>query len=713
MRRAPRSILLALLVLFLGTDATAESPNAFADLDDAGIRDRVARLLGGTGDLAGPMDADEVVLARVVTLECRRFDATRTENRFVLVRRVAEGARTTVEIPLDPVDLRGVQGWILREDGTVERQGAFGEAAGARPIDPGRRVVLTFDAPRPGDVWGWTAISDFDFGLDHRQEDLSVDRPVLRTRVHVESGAQVSYWAEALRDDDLDLRTTIVDRRDGRPRHVQIDVTGVPARRDALFSAPPAMREPALRITRRGRYYPALRTWMLRNDWDLWAALEVGSPTRWLDDGEEVHRLALEVASRGSSTQDRVDRLFLWVRDNVRLVRDTIPDPLFEDADRVLDLDPTHLIDDLESRRGPDSMVGWRQPFEWEENEITGDPMLGRGLRDEPVRPVLDVIASGEATALERAVLFASLVRAAQIEVVIGFVRDARLGPLDFEATGRWQFTDMVVAPVDPDFVVRRWYCPTRPGIDPGALDVGLYDNSTVFIDPLIDERLDALWSRLWRDEGATADRLIPAYVENVRAQRLTRILRTPPAPPPMPEVETEVIRFTTEGARGRTDGGQGAAHWAERFPGTVVALDPEAALPAALGLELPPPNDGVWVLPGARVFGRGPFAGWKGLPRPPFHLDRPRTYVWTVELPVPEGWDGVTAVDAPAIESDAFTYRVRTVPGDRTFVIERELALSDGTWDDANLVAIDRAVRDVLAFERDDMVLRSTGRSR
>ena len=709
-----RAAVVAVLLITLFVDAARAVDFAFVDNDDATLRTQVENLKRGTEGLEGAMDADEVVLARTLALECGRFEASRTENRMVLVRRATAAGPKRVEISVDPSHLVRVQGWVLRTDGRVERTARIGGEDSTRPVASPDPVVLDFGELGVGDAWGWTATSAFPFGVDHRLETLAGTRPILRTRIHVKSGAEVSYWAEPVRADAYDVDVRILDRQDGRPRWVQVDASNLPAVREAIFAEPVALRRPQLRVTRRGRYYPTFGMWMLRNDWDLWAATEVGSPTRWLEGSDPIYRLALDVATRGGSSRERIDLLYEWVEENVRLVRDEVPGPLFQSDDRVLDLDVFRLADQLEDRRGPESMSGWRQPFEWSSNEITGDPKLGRGLREEPVRPVMEVIESGEGTPIERTVVFASLVQATQTDVVIGFVRDGRLGPLDFEAAGRWQFTDMVVAPLTPSFVVDRWYCPTRSGLEPGELDDGLYDNSVVFVDPSIDERLAALWERIWLDRGRAPDKVIPAYVDHVRAQRLTRILPTPSPPVRPPERVIEVVRFGPDGARGRVEGGGGPDYWTRRYPDAEASVDADAPLPATLRaeLELPAAPD-AWTIPGQVLFGHGPFDAWEGLPRPAFHVDRARTHRWSVELPVPAGWKGAVGFEPIALQHEAFDYDARCIPGDRSIVIERVLELRAGTWSGPALAEIDERVRAILDFERGDVVLRPASKSR
>lgn len=699
--------------------ASAHAQNfAFAELDDDTLRERVQRLRDSVGELSGAMDADEVLLARTLLLDCNRFDASRTENRIHLVRGGVSSAASgrVVRIDVDPTELARVRGWIVRADGRVERLVSHGGRGGDVAIDPNTPLSLDFGNLGVGDLWGWSAVSTMPYGVDHRVEALAVDVPALRTRIHVKSGAQVTYWAEAVRTDDLDVTVEIREMRDSQPRWVQIDADAVPAHRDAIFSAPSFARDPFVRVTRRARDYPELGTRLLRNDWDQWAALEVGSPTAWLEDSDEVRVLALDVGTRGTTLREQVDLIHTWIEENVALRRPYVPSPLFQNADQALDLDVFGVVDALESFDGPESMSGWRAPFEWSKNEVTGDPQLGRGWRDEPVRPMADVLATGVASALERAVLFSSLVQALGIDVVIGFARDARLGPLDFDAPGRWQFSDIVVAPLNPDFVITRWYCPTRSGLRAGELDVGLYGNSVVFVDPTIDDKLAALWDRIWRETGKDPEQVIPAYIEHVRTQRLTRILRTPPEPPRETKRSAEVLRFATtgDGARARAEGAVDESYWKERFPRVAITVDESAALPVTLDLSLEEPAEtSAWTLRGPVVFGHGPLERWEGTDRPPFHVQWPREYRWSVEVPLPDGWDGAVGFEPVDLNHDAIQYRAWIVAGDDTLVLERQLVLHAGTWGAADLVEIDAVVTRMLDFERGDIVLRAPTESR
>jgi len=706
-------------VLLLIGPLSAAANFSIADLDDDALRARVDVLSRGAETLSGTMDADVVALARTLLVECTRFDASRTENRVHLVRRAGDGVPSRVEIPVDPSFLVRVRAWIVRREGQVERVARVGGSDD--PVDTADPPIVTFENLRPGDAWGWTTVSEIPYGVEHHLEDLLTNHPVMRTRVHVKSGAEVIYWAEPLRATDYEIEHEIRERRDGQPSWVQIDALNLRARQNAIFAPPEYARAPQVRITRRGRFYGDLGILLLRNDWDQWAALDVGSPTRWLGDDFELRTLALDVATRGGTDAERVDLLFEWLEESIRLERTPVPGPLFEDGNEVQALDVFDVLRGLETRTGPTSMSGWRQPLEWESNDIAGNPDLGRSERDLRVRPMLDVIESGQANPLERAALFASLVRAVGVDVILGFVRDERLGPLDLEATGRWQFTDMVVAPVSLDFTIQRWYCPTREGLEPGRLDVGLYDNTVVFIDPEIDRQLDDLWKSAWKGGPRAPEKIIPRYLFALRRSRLTRMLRTPPEPPRETHRAYEVIRFAADGAsaRGRYEADAridepDEDHWSTRFPGVAVSEDASSALPVALGVRIDVPDRSfTWEVPGPTVFGNSVFDTWTGVERPPFFVHWPLEYRWSVELPKPPTWNGIEGFEPVEVDHEAMQYRAWVVVGGDTVVLERQLVLHAGSWDGDDLAAIDEAVRAILDFERGNVVLHASTESR
>lgn len=708
-----------LLALTASMPGSSRANFSIADLADDQLRSRVEILKRGAAELTGPMDAPVVALARTILLEFQRYDATRTENRVFLVRH--EGGDTAFEIEVEPDHVERVRGWVVRADGRVERRLALGGFQGDAPVDRSMLPVFSIADLEPGDAWGWTSTTDIPYGVEHRIEPITIDQPVMRTRIHVKSATHLVYWAETLRTEGQDVEVTIREQRGGQPSWLQMDAMNLRARRDAIFSQPQSVREPRLRITRRGRFYPDLGSWILRNDWDTFAALDIGSPTQWMADPDdlELRSLALDVATRGGSDAERVDLLYEWLEENIALRRGPMPGPLFPDADHAHALDVFELVDGLDIREGPPSMSGWRPPAEWESNEVTGDPSLGRDTRESNLRPTNEIIASGEAGPIERAALFASLIRAVGIDVIQGFVRDSRLGPLDMQATGRWQFTDMVVAPVDLDFTVRRWYCPTRSGLAAGALDHGLYGNSVVFIDPAIDDRLEQVWETVWRQEGTAADRVIPRYVERLRRTNLTRILRTPPEPPRPTHRLREVVRFARDraSARGRIEADVLFAtedYWSHRFGTEITDRDPEAGLPAALDLPLDDEtSDGRWSLDGRRVFGAGPLDAWEGTDRPPFHVEYPREYRWSVEVPLPAGWSGIEDFSPVEFDHAAMQYRAWIVRGSDTIVLERQLVLHAGTWGDDDLTSIDAVVRSMLDFESGSLELRSDTGSR
>ena len=144
--------------------------------------------------------------------------------------------------------------------------------------------------------------------------------------------------------------------------------------------------------------------------------------------------------------------------------------------------------------------------------------------------------------------------------------------------------------------------------LDVSALPGEEFTGSIVFVDPEIDARLAALWEETWKQEGKDAERVIPRYVEHIRRQRLTRILRTPPEPPRETQRLVEVVRFAPDGsAHARVDRDRvfTGDHWATRFPGVDVTVDDDltAAMPVTLdlALEIPPADH-----PGRRLHQRG-----------------------------------------------------------------------------------------------------------
>ncbi len=708
-------VAIALSVVAAAPGAEADSSFAISDRDPDRIRALVASLTDSAAPLRGAFDTDVVTLARTLLLEFDRFDASRTENRVHRVRRgpISLGR---LELDVDPRFARRVRGWILRADGQLERTLEIGGPNADVAVDPDRPIALDFGDLASGDVFGWTATSDLTYGVEHHLEHLAQRWPTLRTRIHARSARHLSHRVETVNTDDLPVDLEIRERRDGHPIWYVVDAGAIAAHREAVFAPHAVVHEPFVRIVRRGRFYPALDAWVLQNDWDVWAALEMGSPTDWLADDLDTRRLALELSSGGGTEAARADALYRWVVENVALDRSPFPASVFEDADRALNLDPLGLEDALGVNKGPSSFYGWRPPPEWETNEITGDPHLGRHARPDVVRPVGEVIEAGRGNGLERAAVLASLIRAAGLEALIGFARDDRLGPVDLEATGRWQFTDAVVALRGADRVILRWYCPSRPGLPPGALGPGLRTTRVLFIDPEIDAKMRTLWNDVWRAEGKLLERVVPRYLASMRREIWTRSLTTPTGEDLPVQRLVEVLRF---GPRARTAAADvrmdadfvSQAYWARRFPAAADSSTPRAAT-LALGPGLPEEGP-TWEIDPAVVYGEGPLEDWTSPRELPVSIERTREYRWSVSLPMPDGWKGVAAVDPITFDHDALQYRAWVVAGTSAVVLERQLVLRAGTVDGSSLRELDAVVGRILEHERTPIVLRAASGTR
>jgi hypothetical protein len=332
------------------------------------------------------------------------------------------------------------------------------------------------------------------------------------------------------------------------------------------------------------------------------------------------------------------------------------------------------------------------------------------------VRPVDEVIAAGRGSGLERAAVLASLIRAAGLEALIGFARDDRLGPVDLEATGRWQFTDAVVALRGADRVILRWYCPSRDGLPPGALGRGLRGIRVLFVDPEIDEKMRTLWNEVWRAEGRLLERVVPRYLASMRREIWTRSLTTPRDEDLPVQRLVEVLRF---GPRARTAAADvrmdtdfvSQAYWARRFPAAADSTTPLAAdLALAPGL---PTGSPTWTIDPDAVYGEGPLQDWTSPRELPVSVDRTREYRWSVSLPVPDDWEGVAAVDPVTFDHDALQYRAWVVTGTSAVVLERQLVLRAGTVDGNSLRELDAVVGRILEHERTPIVLRAASGTR
>ena len=674
-------------VLLCGPDAAlATRPFAFAEHSDDDLRQLAASL---ARDTTGTEDADRVALARTLLVELRRFEASVTENRVVLIRR--EG-NVSIPVGAEAPEVQWIRAWIVRDDGTVERF----------ELDPARLVDGRgdFAAPElaPGDVVGWSAASRFPYGVAHHRLPLAIESPVLRTRVHVKSEVHLVHQVEVFHAEGLDVVVDVRERRDGQPSWHQIDASTIPRSRTAVFATHPVEREPYLRIARRGRYYPEFDSWILGNDWDTWAALELGPPDLWVDPELDLRRIALDVTTRAMSDRERADLAFAWLQDNVSLEREPFPSSAFAGAARAVSLDPIQLEDALAYNRGPSDFYGQRLPMEWERNEVTGDPHIGLRRGFTRARPMSEVIASGVADPVERTLLMAGLLESAGVQWLIGLARDARLGPLDFEATGHWQFNDLVVVLLAPDRSPDRWYCPTRTGTGPNTLGPGLHDVGVLFVDPGVDEVLPEIWDAAWREHSGVPRRVIPTYIEAVGRQAVVRMLRSPSGPELPPLHTTEVVRYGRDGrlTEART----------EPPDARSIAAPPDT-------IELPVGDATTWTVPARAAFPGNPLEGWAGTDRPPFHAERTIEYRWSVELPLPGHWNGARGFDPLTLDHEALHYRARLIEGAGTLVVDRQLVLRRGTVDGEAMTELDEVVRAMLAFESSPLTLSATAGSR
>lgn len=723
----PKSPVPILAVVFATTlAACATSTSERAPADDVLARTRISSqdleaLAASVSKLKDEVAlADRhgaVILHRSVDLQGARFEFVRAERRWMTIYDLGDSTVFEQRIELGQGSLRAAEAWRVRSDGRIERFGPDDFLVTRDAVGNGH-ATLRWPALEPEDLLGWSVTVRETQGRGHQREPLSFDLPVVRGRVRVSGDALLTHRVLARNVDHLDVTVEITDRVRGFPHTLTVNHGTLPVRSHHAFALPPLLREPFLEVTRQGRFYQELDTWILGNDWDLWIALELGDPADWIERTPQLRELARSLTAGASTDREWADALHRFVRDEIRTLDPGVDEKLFPDANLANNLDLAEMEREFDEEA--DSFLAQR--FRDEKQLRPAGSEVSNPTLLRPQRGPGEVLAARAGTRLEKTVLLASLFAAVDLEPRITFARDRDWGPFDHDSTGSWQFTDAFVVLLTPDLRPDLWYCVTREGLPAGVLPVSLQGVTMLSVRDGFTEELAGLWDRARATASSRVELRVPEWVRNLRAAGWATWSRTPGVPDDPCAALEETTRWEGEGETlrlvVRTKGEIGLerdSYAQERYPNAraIEVLDfttpsPESIRQHALSAELsvqplPAAEDGVWALAARSVFGEGPLADWERDAQV-FHVGRTTDHAWRSELSLPDGWTAIERVPVFRVQHDRLVYEARTSTVDGTLVIERGLRLVAGTSPNADVVD---PISNLLLFESGTLVIR------
>jgi hypothetical protein len=282
-----------------------------------------------------------------------------------------------------------------------------------------------------------------------------------------------------------------------------------------------------------------------------------------------------------------------------------------------------------------------------------------------------------------------------------------------------------------------RWYDLGCETCSPGEVRPGLRGESVLRYTPEILTLHDNLIEGLANSSAMLwADNYLQAYYARVSAQDWIEWVSVPGDPQELAGVvevscsyldascSSALVSVESAGmtslryeAHQQDSAAEAFGSWAnrhlERMDSYSVETESESVadtLQLELSVEFPPiapPTGDAWVLPAELVYGTPILGEWPEERELPFYVPRTLSRRWTLEIPLPEGWEDAEVPPEQDLGVDVLNYRVEYKIVDAKLVITRELFERKSNVDDAaSLSLIGDQARAIHDLETSPVVL-------
>jgi len=326
--------------------------------------------------------------------------------------------------------------------GRVERASAFvlrGDAIVSRPevtITPGEtaieRAAVSLDLPalRTGDIVGITTITEFDGILYWEKVSMASALPTAHFSFRLVTNPHHDYLLRSHNADDLHTRN--VRQSGGRVTEWHAKMESIPAQPGIALAGPYGPQTPLILVAESREKLGTSGEWVSTLAWQRVALWLSGLRERSIGEMVGAHAKARELVAGIEDPVQKEAALFGFVRDELALLHGSAYDPL-------------------------------------------------------AVRSADDILASGEATALETCMMLVAMMSATGLQAELALVRTESWGALDDELRSIVQFSDMAV--VGGTAEAPRFHVPYIDGESAGMLPADWGDCEVLWPEPGYMER--------------------------------------------------------------------------------------------------------------------------------------------------------------------------------------------------------------------------------
>jgi hypothetical protein len=466
-RRLIQVAILVLVSLPLAVPAQAKVSWAVANRADEKIEALVSRLEPYLEPLPGLAEAPGAVLYHQILIATDEGESRRCEN-LILTIQDPDGMPEELMQPRQSGTNEVVSMSAFARRGSEYRRLSKAEIVHV----PGREGVgrshfeIDWGELKEGDVIGWSLVTQQE--RPHRFVPMRLGQriPIVLAALQVQSNGSLAY----------DLRTNAVPREGVKQKKEEVTNGRVMSIKASVNQLAAVESRPDETPWPRGYPYIALSLKEVRIDSENqflipggWAATEGwnqnimaigGVAGRMAEDLEGVDSVLSDITAGAMSTEEMVDAVFSWVRDEFVLLEG----PEF-DSGGVRDLDLNHVgLSAITTGEATDAEKG-RAARDWllKDFALLEGPEFhfGGGVRD-----LKDVINSKEATAAEKALLMGTLLAKLEIPFAAAAVRTPVLGPVDRNWKSLAQFDELVIR--TKESVGARYWSPQCSTCEPG-----------------------------------------------------------------------------------------------------------------------------------------------------------------------------------------------------------------------------------------------------
>lgn len=676
------SIFLFLLVsvVVLAANVAAAPPLPFGDRSDGEVGELLDKLSSLAQAYREGGTHGGVLLESSTFVDAQSASYAIVHNRALHALEGGDEHMATQSISLGSNEqLVRAGGWIVRADGSLVRLGDRDVRIDRVSKDGPAEVVFAFPQMQVGDTAGWSVVAKSDVPFYVRWFMLDAEFPVASGRFTLKLDGTVGYSVQAFNVRKGSFEASTVERKNGNPSRIVCTYGGLEPDREDVMGLPWRQRRACVLVNYKGYYIEDVGMWYAIRSWNE-IAYTYGQTLKKITSPEKaLKRQAESIVAGSTDAAARADALHRFVRDEI-VTLDTSESSFFTPAKKI-----------LEARAGD---------------------------------------------GYDKAVLLVALLRSIGIGADLGFARDRYSGGLLHNDPGFWQFTDAVVRSRDSGHGEPDWYVPGTEGCPPRTLPPHLRGVEIVFFQEDTEKEADAIFRRLLGKHGDNPVPLFRDYLERLRAQSWSEIVRSSGNSAEIAgivdevrvvdvEARTETVTLTAQGivpegnwARTGTPAEDCAKRYCENRGlriGSVhdshVAVTDDGQV-ATFGwtadFEAPLLAPDTWVLPAELVFGDPLFAFWKGADRGPIFVPVANRRVLRTEIVLPAGWELATAMTPVSIVNPLLVYECKAQVRDGRLVVERTVDFKAGALGVESLTMLDRDFRQILDMEMSALVVRA-----